>query len=93
MYANTIQFMLLSYMCYICREGVLRLLRNSIKVMMLRTLVIYAEVTLQNLHRAHDIVFRKLIFSFGQEFIMLFLDKKDLLKDSWNSKNLCWKTL
>ena len=53
----------------------------------------YAEVMLQNLHRAHDIVFRKLIFSFGQEFIMLFLDKKDLLKDSWNSKNLCWNTL
>ena len=59
----------------------------------IRTLVIYAEVMLQNLHRAHDIVFRKLIFSFGQEFIMLFLDKKDLLKDSWNSKNLCWNTL
>lgn len=82
MYANTIQFMLLSYMCYICREGVLRLLRNSIKVMMLRTLVIYAgcaEVMLKNLHRAHDIVFRKLIFSFGQEFIILFLVKKGLL--------------
>ena len=33
---------------------------------------------LQNLHWAHDIVFRKLIFSFGQEFIMIFLLQKKI---------------
>lgn len=56
-------------------------LQNSIKVMMLRTLVMYAEcagVLLQNLHLAHDILFRKLIFNIGQEFIMFFLDQKKI---------------
>ena len=41
---------------------------------------------LQILHWAHDILFRKLIFSFGQEFIMIFLHQKRSVKEFFGFK-------